>query len=191
MTDQDIRADMRARFVSAIARWEQIATYKRSAGESDDAIDAEAVVYRLTMALSVLKSRAHRAVVTDDYLVEISRKPTVQCAALIENLMPGGRFPEQKRDVALTRAQKRRTLAGAETVSDADRAEFEAMKAEDDAEADAPIFTAQERADILSGKLTVSRATHDRAEREQQSASKDDRSLEGWTNIILGKNRTE
>ncbi len=170
MTDQDIRSDMRARMTSGIGRWQQIAALKRSQGESSDAIDAEAVVYRLTMALSVLRSRAHRAVVTDQYLVEISRKPTVQCAALIENMMPGGRFPEQARPVPLTRVEKRRTLTGAHTVSEAARAESEAMRAEDDSEAEAPVFTAQERADILSGKYTTSRAAYERAEREQEAA---------------------
>lgn len=114
MTD-DIRAVVRSRLKDAAERWERIVTLKQSAG-GPEYQDAVYCLHAIKSAINVLRSRAHRRYVTDEWLREMTvKRPASEIARLIEPMVPGG-YPEPPAGRPLNRYERQRILSGELTV---------------------------------------------------------------------------
>lgn len=126
----DIRTETRARMREAAERWERIVALKQREGGSEYQ-DAVYCLHAIKCALNVLRSRAHRRYVTDDWLREMTpRRPVSEIARMIETMIPEG-YPEPPAGRVLTRHERSRILSGELTVPASVVAEAERLDALD------------------------------------------------------------
>lgn len=134
----DIRAETRERMQESAERWERIVALKQREG-GEPYQDAVYCLHAIRCALNVLRSRAHRRYVTDDWLREMTpRRPVAEIARLIETMIPEG-YPEPAAGRPMNRYERARILSGELTVPESVVREAERQDALDYPRDDAEI----------------------------------------------------
>jgi hypothetical protein len=134
-----VRAETRARMIEAAERWERIVIVKQREGGAE-LTDARFCLHMIRSAIDVLRSRAHRKYVTDEWLQDVARRhPASEIARMIEPLVPGG-YPEPPTGRTFSKAERYRIISGQLTVPKAIYDQAIAIEAAESTPDDAPDF---------------------------------------------------
>jgi hypothetical protein len=110
----DIRSDIRERLTASADRWGRIVILKERDGGAE-LQDARFCLHSIRCALDVMRSRAHRRYVTDEWLRTIAGRPASEIARLIETKVPGG-YPEPPTGRTFSKGERHRIISGQLTV---------------------------------------------------------------------------